>query len=98
MQHVDFDRLIKLASGAIACAEGEDAIHLVEEEAMLARSLARQRADAEGALLKLRVLLLRLVADDGDSVDGQINILLLRSAMADLRMITQPDSFPRPVP
>lgn len=94
-QYTDFDRLVELVSGAISCADDEDAIELIEEEERLVLELANCHGGLDKAVQKLRVLLLRLKVDSGDFPEGELNIRLLNSALGDLRNIASPPTGPR---
>lgn len=94
-QYTDFDRLVELVSGAISCADDEDAIELIEEEERLVLELASCHGGLDKAVEKLRILLLRLKVDSGDFPEGELNIRLLKSALGDLRTVASPPSAPR---
>lgn len=97
-QQFDFDRLVELVSGVISCADDEDAIDLIEEEERLVLELAGSHGDLTNVEKKLRILLLRLKVDSGDFPEGELNIRLLNSAIADLRKAGSPHAGPRLVP
>lgn len=83
----DFDRLLALATGAVQCADDEDASDLIAEEERLTEALVRAPGGLDQAARKLRILAARLRADGhGDCEEGRRNLALLDSAIADLQL------------
>jgi hypothetical protein len=82
---IEFQRLLALASGAVAYRNEHDAEQQIAEEERLFNALMRRGGTPRQAARKLKVLAIRLRADGQQEYpEGQRNLALLESAIEDL--------------